>query len=127
MQTNLLRVLEEKEFTRVGDSKPIKLDIRILAATNKDIAKEIEKGMFRADLYYRIRVIRISLPSLRDRREDIPILVENFLEQCCESAKLIKKNMSTEAMNLMLKYHWPGNVRELKSTVELAVLQSKNS
>jgi PAS domain S-box-containing protein len=127
VQTNLLRVLEEKEIIPVGTSKPVKVDIRILAATNKDLNKEVAEGRFRPDLFYRIRVIRIGLPTLAERREDIPLLVNAFLNQSCSIARIPKKRIHKETMRTLMKYQWPGNVRELKSAVEYSTLHSKGS
>ena len=126
MQTNLLRVLEEKKIIRLGESRERKVDVRVLVATNRDLDREVEKGRFRRDLLYRIRVARIKLPALRERREDIPLLVESFLSQSRAATGKPVENVSKEAMNLLLKYDWPGNVRELKSAIDFATLHSRD-
>ncbi len=120
MQVKLLRVLEEKEIERVGDSRPIKVDVRIISATNKDLKKMVEEGRFRKDFYYRINVIPIFVPPLRERREDLPLLVEHFISRNrLKTAKEIK-GVSREVMELFYDYPWPGNVRELRSVIEYA-------
>ncbi|HEX9757984.1 MAG TPA: sigma-54 dependent transcriptional regulator [Nitrospiria bacterium] len=124
-QVDFLRVLETKEFRRLGGTKQIHIDIRMIAATNRDLQKEVEAGRFREDLYYRLNVIPIHLPPLRDHREDIPLLMEVFLK---EFSKIHQKNFrgfSSEALQLMTNYHWPGNVRELKNMVERLVVLVK--
>lgn len=118
MQAQLLRVLEEKQIVRVGGKTRIKIDVRIIASTNKDLRKAIQEGKFREDLYHRIKVIEISLPPLRKRKEDIPILVNHFTQQYALQKKSIPKIWSEKAINCLLAYHWPGNVRELKNLVE---------
>lgn len=127
VQTSLLRVLQEREVTRVGENRPRKIDVRVLCATHRELAQEVTKGTFRADLLYRIRVARVSLPALRLRKEDIPILVGSFLNQF--RATLGKKvaGVETDAMRAMMAYSWPGNVRELRSAVEFAVIRCKGS
>lgn len=127
LQTSLLRVLQENEITRLGDSKPRKIDVRIIAATQHDLRDEIAKGNFRADLLYRIQVIRIGLPPLRERREDIPLLAESFLTQYRLVADKQVRGISNEAMRVLLDYPWPGNVRELKSTIEFSVIFCKGA
>jgi DNA-binding NtrC family response regulator len=122
MQASLLRVLEENEIMRVGESRPRKIDVRILTATHRNLGEAAEGGRFRRDLLYRIRVARISLPPLRERREDIPLLCETFLAQGRAVTGKNVQRISDDALRLMLNYHWPGNVRELKSVVESAVL-----
>ena len=114
-QAKLLRVLQEKEFERVGGNRTIKVDVRFVVATNKDLQEMVKKGQFREDLYYRINVFSIYLPPLRDRREDIPYLVDHFLEK---SEKLIQ--VSPQALQVITGYSWPGNVRELQNTIERA-------
>lgn len=121
-QGKLLRVLQEREFTPVGGTKSIKVDVRLVAATNKDLRKAIESGNFREDLYYRLNVIPINLPPLRERKEDIPALSYYFLSKYnLESDKSVEK-ISNEAMTFLLEYDWPGNVRELENVVERAVI-----
>jgi PAS domain S-box-containing protein len=127
MQASLLRVLEEKEITRVGESRPRKVDVRILAATHRNLSEAAESGEFRRDLLYRIRVARIALPPLRERREDIPLLYETFLARGRAVTGKNVQRLSDDARRLLLKYHWPGNVRELKSVVESAVLGCKGA
>jgi DNA-binding NtrC family response regulator len=128
-QAKLLRVIQEKEFTPLGSNEVMKVDVRILAATNADLRKMVEEKKFREDLYYRLNVININLPPLRDRREDIPLLVQHFLEKFSrENEKFLDANGRTmlrfdpEAMQLMLDHTWPGNVRELENVVERAVV-----
>lgn len=119
-QVKLLRVLEEKVIERVGDNRPIHIDVRIISATNKDLVKLVEHGAFREDLFYRINVIPITVPPLRERTEDIPILAEAFFRRIrLKSGKKIE-GISNDAMGAMINYHWPGNVRELKSAFEYA-------
>lgn len=128
VQTALLRVIQEREIVRLGESKPRKINVRLLAATQHDLNKSIEAGLFRPDLLYRIRVGRIVLPALRERREDIPLLVNHFLSLCCtETGNAAKKEISHEAMRVILDYPWPGNVRELKSVIEYAFIQAPRS
>jgi DNA-binding NtrC family response regulator len=125
LQVDLLRALEERRFYRVGGSEPIDVDVRIIAATNRDLKKAIDEGTFRDDLYYRLNVIAITLPPLRERKEDIPMLVEHFLEQLCiETGKRIE-GVSTETMDFLVAYDWPGNVRELKNVLERAAVLVK--
>ena len=127
IQVHLLRVLEEKEFARVGGNEPIKVDVRVISATNKDLRKAIEKQEFREDLYYRLNVVSIELPPLRERREDIPLLAEHFLHKfAMENHKEIT-GFSPEAMEFVLDYDWPGNVRELENAIERAVILAKAS
>jgi len=121
IQMKLLRVLQEREFTRVGGTKPIKVDVRIICATNRNLEEMVEKGEFREDLYYRINVVPIFLPPLRERKEDIPLLVQHFLAKYGASDKRI----APEAMELLMKYSWPGNVRELENVIERAVVLSE--
>lgn len=122
VQITLLRVLEEREITRIGESRPRKVNVRIIVATNSNLADEVKKGKFRKDLLYRIRVARIKIPPLRQRREDIPLLVKNFLYGAKTMIGKPVKEVSSEVMRYLLNYDWPGNVRELKSTVEFAFL-----
>jgi two-component system response regulator AtoC len=124
-QRKLLRVLQEREFERVGGSIPIKVDTRIIAATNKNLEVEVEAGRFREDLYYRLNVIRIAMPPLRERKDDIPLLVEHFLDKHRYSASTPPARISEEAMQALIKHDWPGNVRELENTVQRAVVMSQ--
>lgn len=117
-QTKLLRVLQEGEFERVGGNRTIKVDIRILAASNRDLAEAVRMGTFREDLYYRLNVVNIQLPPLRERREDIPFLVSFFIEKYNQKHGMKVKAVSQKALNLLMAYPWPGNVRELENTIE---------
>lgn len=122
LQVKLLRVLQQREFERVGGTKTIKVDVRIIAATNIDLEKAIQVGKFREDLYYRLNVIPIVIPPLRERTEDIPILMEYFLNHFNRSKKKSIQGFSPEAMNLLLSYQWPGNIRELENLIERLVI-----
>jgi DNA-binding NtrC family response regulator len=122
-QAKVLRVLQENELERVGGAETIKVDVRVVAATNKDLQAEIAAGRFREDLYYRLAVVPIAMPPLRARREDIPVLVEHFLEQVCADNDRRQKRIASGALTLLMQHDWPGNVRELKNVVErLAIL-----
>jgi DNA-binding NtrC family response regulator len=121
-QAKVLRVLQEGELERVGGSETLKVDVRVIAATNKDLQAEIAAGRFREDLFYRLAVVPIELPPLRTRREDVPGLVEHFLEQVCESNDRRTKRVVAGAMTLLMQHDWPGNVRELKNVVERLVI-----
>jgi DNA-binding NtrC family response regulator len=121
LQMKLLRALQEREFERVGDNQTIKVDVRVIAATNSDLGKMVGDGTFREDLYYRLNVIPIRLPPLRDRRDDIPILVKHFLEKFAPAGSMVA---SQGAMRLLMAYAWPGNVRQLENAVERAVALS---
>lgn len=125
LQVKLLRVIQEQELMRVGGTKPIKLDVRIIAATNKDIEEMVRKGVFREDLYYRLNVVIIRVPPLRDRIEDIPALANYFLKRFITKYKQ-DKIISTEAMDLLMAYSWPGNVRELENVIENLVVQVRD-
>lgn len=128
IQTTLLRALQEKEIIRLGESQTRKIDVRILAATHHNLAEQVTAGNFRADLLYRIRVARLTLPALRERREDIPLLSANFLrESQAMTGKTHVQEISTEAMQHLLRYPWPGNVRELKSAIDYALIHCKDS
>jgi transcriptional regulator with PAS, ATPase and Fis domain len=120
VQTKLLRVLQEKEFERVGDNRPIKVDVRFIAATNCDLPSACENGNFRRDLFYRLAVIPIHLPSLRERREDIPLLVDYFLERLNRIQNRSITRVAPRAMQVITDYSWPGNVRELENAIEYA-------
>jgi len=124
-QAKLLRVMQEREFMRLGGTETMKVDVRILAATNVDLRKLVEQGLFREDLFYRMHVISIPLPPLRDRREDIPLLLEHFLEKYCAENNRPPRRFTPEAMRLLATYPWPGNVRELENVVERAVVLSQ--
>ena len=126
-QAKILRFLEEREFNRVGGSKTIKVDVRLIAATNKDLTQMIKKGLFREDLYYRINVVPMVLPPLRERPEDIPLLLEHFIEKFSTENKKQLKGVSKEALEILKNYEWPGNVRELENLVERVVTLTSNS
>lgn len=126
-QAKILRILEEQKFERVGGSKTIEVDVRIIAASNKNLEDEIMKGSFREDLYFRINVIPIVVPPLRERREDIPILANEFLKRFLEELNLEEKKIVPEAMEILVDYKWPGNVRELKNLIERLVIMTKNN
>lgn len=117
-QAKVLRALQEQQFTRVGGTKLMKVDVRVLAASNKDLEKEIGKGQFREDLYYRLNVVPIVVPPLRERREDIPALVQHFMRLHAEEQGLRMKDVSQEAMGVFQQYDWPGNIRELRNLIE---------
>ncbi|HXX34101.1 MAG TPA: sigma-54 dependent transcriptional regulator [Thermodesulfobacteriota bacterium] len=117
-QIKLLRVLQEGEFERVGGNRTIRVDIRIIAASNRDLQEEVEKGTFREDLYYRLNVVNIRLPSLRERKEDIPFLVHFFVEKYNQKYQMKVKGISHRAMDIFVNYQWKGNVRELENTIE---------
>jgi DNA-binding NtrC family response regulator len=121
LQAKLLRVLQEREFERVGDSHTIKIDVRVIAATHSDLAKMVADGSFREDLYYRLNVIPVQLPPLRDRREDIPLLVQHFLQKLGADGAKTPGTVSQEAMRRLMAYPWPGNVRQLENAIERAV------
>jgi len=118
LQMKLLRALQEREFERIGDNQTIKVDVRVIAATNSDLAKMVAEGTFREDLYYRLHVIPIQLPPLRDRRDDIPVLVKHFFEKFSPGSSM---QVSQVAMRALMAYHWPGNVRQLENAIERAV------
>lgn len=122
VQNQLLRVLQEREIVRLGESRPRKIDVRVLAATHKSLSDEAAKGRFRSDLFYRIRVARISLPPLRDRREDIPLLTASFLAQFSAASGKNVTEVSRDALRLLADHPWPGNVRELRSAIEFAMI-----
>ena len=125
-QAKILRFLEEKEFNRVGGSKTIKVDVRLIAATNKDLPQLLKKGSFREDLYYRINVVPIIIPPLRERKGDIPLLLDHFIKKFNKENKKNVKGVSKEAMELMMNYEWPGNVRELENLIERVIALSAN-
>ncbi|WP_038055914.1 sigma-54-dependent transcriptional regulator [Thermodesulfobacterium hydrogeniphilum] len=123
-QAKVLRILQEKKIEKLGSTKSIEVDVRIIAATNKNLQEEIRKGNFREDLYYRLNVFPIYIPPLRERKEDIPILVEEFLEEIALKTGLGRKIFKKEALEALMKYNWPGNVRELKNFIERVVIIS---
>jgi len=124
MQSKVLRALQEREIRRVGSHESLKVDVRIIAATNRNLEDEVAKGNFREDLYYRLNVVTIPLPSLRERSTDIPQLAEYFVKRVCAEAGRPPMPITTEAMRLLLHYHWPGNVRQLEAVLQRAVLLS---
>jgi len=126
LQVKLLRILQEQEFERLGGTKTIRCDVRILAATNKDPDKLVEEGSFREDLYYRLKVIPVSLPPLRDRRSDIPLLAHHFLESIAKSKRKKAMSITRDAMKALVNYDWPGNVRELENIIERMVILSED-
>lgn len=126
-QTRILRALEQRAIIRVGETKARKVDIRILAATNKDLSAEVEKGNFRLDLLYRIKIARVTLPPLRERKEDIPLLVEAFTNEICRENGIEIPQIERNALSTMMAYSWPGNIRELRNAVEFALINCKES
>jgi DNA-binding NtrC family response regulator len=123
LQAKLLRVLQSREFERVGDAHPIRVDVRVIAATNADLATLVQQSEFREDLFYRLNVIPIKLPPLRERREDIPLLVQHFIERCCrdQTPQRPAATVSQDAMRLLMSFQWPGNVRQLENAIERAL------
>lgn len=126
-QAKVLRALEEQSFQRIGGSKTIYVDVRVIAASNKDLKREITEGNFREDLFYRLHVIPINIPTLRERKEDIPLLVDHFLKVFSAELGQIPKTTTKEAMEMLLSYDWPGNVRELKNLIERLVIMVPKS
>lgn len=125
-QVKLLRVLGERSFERVGGNQPINVDVRVVAATNKNLEELVRKGEFRDDLFYRIHVVRVEMPPLRERREDIPLLTQHFLKELCEENGKSLLQLSPDAEEAMLSYNWPGNVRELRTAVEHGVVLTRD-
>ena len=126
IQTKLLRVLQEKEFEPLGSTRTIKVDIRVIAATNRDLEKDVKEGRFREDLYYRLNVVPLTLPPLRERREDIPLLADHFLALYREKNRKPVRGISGKALDLLVRYDWPGNIRELENVIERAVILSRD-
>lgn len=122
MQVRLLRAIQEREVQRVGSNQTISVDVRLIAATHRDLAAEVNAGRFRQDLYYRLNVVAIEVPSLRQRREDIPLLAGHFLQRFAERNRKAVKGFTPQAMDLLIHYDWPGNIRELENAVERAVV-----
>jgi Nif-specific regulatory protein len=122
LQVKLLRVLQEREFERVGGTHPIKVDIRLIAATNSNLEQAIREGRFRQDLYFRLAVLKITMPTLRDRSEDIPLLVRHFVQKHAKRCKVKPRPVSREALACLVNYDWPGNVRELENAIERALV-----
>jgi DNA-binding NtrC family response regulator len=126
LQVKLLRVLQEREFERVGGNSTVKVDVRIIAATSSNLSQMVKDGTFREDLYYRLNVIPIDLPPLRERREDVPLLVQKFIEHFCEAHRLDLKTVSPQVMKALMAFEWPGNVRQLENIVERMVALTGN-
>ena len=125
LQVKLLRVLQEGEFDRLGSAETIRVDVRVIAATNRDLGKEVREGAFREDLFYRLNVFPVHVPPLRDRKDDIPILVEHFLRRYCKKTGRVIDVIPQKTMDTLQEYHWPGNVRELENIIERAVILSR--
>jgi len=126
MQPKLLRVLQEKEFERVGETRPRKIDVRIVAATNRDLAAEVAEGRFRADLFYRLNVFPIESPPLRDRRDDIPILAEHFIQASARRLRRQPPRLTESALRQLMTRDWPGNIRELENVIERAIILARD-
>jgi Nif-specific regulatory protein len=126
LQVKLLRVLQEREFDRVGGTHPIKVNIRLIAATNRDLEDAVRKGEFRQDLYYRLAVVKMTMPPLRERREDIPMLTRHFLQKYAMRCRVKAKPISREAMAALVHYEWPGNVRELENAIERSLVMGSS-
>ena len=124
LQARLLRVLQEREFQRLGSSETLRVDVRVIAATNADLQARVEEKSFREDLYYRLSVVPIHLPPLRERAEDIPLLARHFVEKICRQEEMELKEISREALFDLVDYPWPGNVRQLENAIEMAVILS---
>jgi len=127
LQAKILRAIQEKEIVRVGGNKKIKIDVRLIASTNRDLAQDVKEKRFRADLYYRLNVVEIKLPPLRERRSDIPLLVTHFMDKFSQREKKQINNISPEVMNAFMNYSWPGNLRELENVMERAVVFTKGN
>jgi formate hydrogenlyase transcriptional activator len=124
LQPKLLRVLQEREFERLGSTRTLTTDARLIAATNRDLGTMVEEQTFRSDLFYRLNVFPVRVPSLRERPEDIPLLVRHFTEQCARRMNKKIETISTDTLKQMRQYHWPGNIRELQNVIERAVILS---
>ncbi|WP_204251568.1 sigma 54-interacting transcriptional regulator, partial [Escherichia coli] len=122
MQVRLLRAIQEREVQRVGSNQTLAVDVRLIAATHRNLAEEVSAGRFRQDLYYRLNVVTIEIPPLRRRREDIPQLAQHFLKRHTERNRKTVKGFTPQAMDLLIHYPWPGNIRELENAVERAVV-----
>jgi Nif-specific regulatory protein len=125
LQVKLLRVLQEREFERLGGRETLQVDVRVVAATNRDLAREVREGRFREDLYYRLNVVPIHLPPLRERREDVPLLAHHFLQRFCDENGKVLEGFTREALDALVRHEWPGNVRELENTVERGVVLAR--
>jgi two-component system response regulator GlrR len=126
IQSKFLRVLQERRFTPIGSDRSVAVDVRIIVATNKDLDKLVAQGLFRDDLYYRIHVIPLELPPLRERKEDIPLLVDHFLGKYGKQMNKVVKGLAPKALQRLMLHEWPGNVRELENTIEYAVAMTRN-
>jgi transcriptional regulator with GAF, ATPase, and Fis domain len=124
LQAKLLRVLQEREFQRLGSSETIRVDARVIAATNGDLAELVKQGKFREDLYYRLNVVPVAMPPLRDHSSDIPVLVQHFMEKVCHAEQLAPKQVSLATLGRLAAHDWPGNVRQLENAVEKAIVLS---
>jgi len=124
IQVKILRLLEEREIVPLGSTKPIKVDVRLIAATNKNLSEELKKGSFREDLYYRLNVIPLVLPPLRERRDDVPLLAQHFLKEICRRENLGERSLRADSLKILKNYDWPGNVRELRHVIERAAILS---
>jgi two-component system NtrC family response regulator len=122
LQSKLLRLLQEKNFERIGGNQTIDVDVRIISATNKDLKEEVQQGRFREDLFYRLNVIHMALPALRDRMDDIPLLVDHFIKKCAVNLNKEVLEIAPEALRLLVNLPWEGNVRELENTIERAAI-----
>jgi DNA-binding NtrC family response regulator len=125
IQTKLLRVLQQNEIMRLGDNQTIPVDVRLIAATNKDLFELVEQNEFREDLYYRLNVMEITIPPLRERYEDLQMLIDHFIQRLCADMCVQRPEISLEVMQILTSYHWPGNVRELENCIERAILLSE--
>jgi DNA-binding NtrC family response regulator len=126
LQAKLLRVLQEREFERIGGRHPIKIDVRLIAATNRDLGEASRTGEFRQDLFYRLAVVRLTMPPLRERKEDIPMLTRHFIQKLAKRCKVKARPVSAEAMSALVNYNWPGNVRELENAIERALVMGQS-
>jgi len=126
-QAKVLRALQEGKITRVGGDKDISVDVRVIAATNKDLLKEVEEKNFRLDLYHRLSVIIIHVPSLNERKDDIPLLIDKFLGDICNEYGIARKGIDEDAINALQEYNWTGNIRELRNVVERLIILSSKS
>ena len=121
----MLRVLDEQKFERVGGTKTLEVDVRVIAATNKNLLEEVRKGNFREDLYYRLNVVPIWLPPLRERKDDIPLLVQHFIDRFNRKMGKNIRGVSSQALECLMSYHWPGNIRELENAIEQAFVRCR--
>jgi transcriptional regulator with GAF, ATPase, and Fis domain len=126
-QAKVLRALQEGKITRVGGDKDINVDVRVIAATNKDLLKEVDEKNFRLDLYHRLSVIIIHVPSLNERKDDIPLLIDKFLQDICNEYGIARKGIDEEAIKALQEYNWTGNIRELRNVVERLIILSSKS